>query len=274
MNISIDQELVNSLKKTSGFQDISLVEFQEIHRLLTDKRTKVIVIGKDSYIVFAELLKIQFRIKNISNKDNFEFIDDSLLEFINADEKNFSYVAFIANEFLQGKGFFMKLGRFISTLTPLFLLNVLAYYYASASGIAEVLVALLTASSIFVAIFSLFTTSQDYLSRKKLSLFETGKLGYFFSVDSHITRTGVYSILILILTLLVASSMGDDSRGSLYSTDLQNILVVAGLSLSFTGVFIILRAIVEFYIKRPAKFILGDLKQESIDAYKNKVNRP
>lgn len=273
MDIPINKKLIDELKQSKGFLEVSITDLQTIHKLLSDKRAKVIVINRESFVVMAELINIQFQVRGVFKREAFNFIDTDGLSYVNADDNKFGFSRFILDEFFQGAGWQEKLKRSLVTISPLVLLNIVAYYFAAEGSIKDVIAGLLTAISIFVAIFSLFTTSHDYLLRKRLSLFEKGKLGYYFSIDSHITKTGVYTILLSILMLIASSSLVAEESGSLYNLHTQNVIVIIGLNLCFLGVYITLRSIVEFYIKRPARFILGDLKQESIDSYRRDIDK-
>jgi len=125
--------------------------------------------------------------------------------------------------------------------------------------------ALLTAVSIFVAIFSLFTISHEYMERKKLQLFENGKLAYYFSVDKLIAELGVCAILISIFVNLI---IGESSSRFLEikNSPIKWVLLLS-INLSFFFTFIVLRSIIEFYIHRPAMYIMGDLKRESLEDF-------
>lgn len=271
MDLPINQALIDELKESRGFQPVALEDAKHIYGLLSDKRAKVIIIGRDSYVVFAELSQIEFKVKSVFDRKSFDFISESGAKIVVANEANYSYFRFIVNEFLQGKRWYNRLWRLTTTITPLLLLNVIGYYFADTGGMKDVVSGILAAVSVFVAIFSLFTTSHEYLLRKRLSLFEKGKLGYYFRVDQHITRTGIYTILIAIFTLLICTGFDPDAASTLYEAYTRNIATVIGLNLSFLGVYLTLRTIIEFYVKRPAKFIMGDLKRESFAVYRDDV---
>ncbi len=155
---------------------------------------------------------------------------------------------------------------------PLVAFNTLGQLYTGEENAHEIFAASLTAVSIFVSVFALFITSQDYLSRRKLDLFTKGQLGYYFSIDKYVTQTGIYAIIATIFGLIVTSSFENNAR--LYSLDAENIFIIILLNVTFLAVYIILRSLLEFYIIRPSKFIMADLKDESLrDYHDNKGNK-
>lgn len=273
MDIIINSELIEQLKRSKGFQYISVSEIKQIYSHLNNSRAKVIPAFNTTHVVFAELPGIEFCIKGLLKKDDFRFIEDKLLNFVDINRRKISYSRFLYEEFFQGDNLKLRLARLTTTILPLVCLNLVGYYFAGTGGTKDILAGILTAAAIFVAIFSLFTTSHDYLSRKELDLFESGSLGYYFSIDSHITRTGVYSILLSIVALTACSGFDSNNSTNLYQFYSRNIITITGLNLSFLGVYITLRAILEFYVKRPARFILGELKKESFDKFRKSTRQ-
>jgi len=270
MNVPINQELVEQLKDSKGQQRVDINELQQIAQLLNDVNAKALIVDGNCYVVFAEIINVEFCLQGISRRSELNFIPDQKLEFIDTNRMRGSYLSFLINEVWQGNKVAAKLLRMSSLLMPLAALNAVIYFFAGTSGLKDVFSGILAAVSIFVAIFSLFTTSADYLSRKRLSLFESGQLGYYFSVDKHITKTGVYAIIISILCLIATSGYDPNKTVPLQWGAPTDTVIWIGLNLCFLGVYITLRSIVEFYVNRPANFIMSDLKQDSFLAYREK----
>ena len=273
MEIAINKKLIEKLKsdQASGQAGITVNQIKEVSKYLQSNKAKVIKIQDACYLVFAELPNIEFCITDFKKRNDLSFLDQKQLEYIDTSVFETGYTRFLLNEFLQGKGL-GKIMRLFKTLAPLVLLNIAAYYFATPSSVQQTFAGLLMAVSVFVAIFSLFTVSHEYLQRKRLNLFEGGKLGYYFSVDKHITKTGVYSILIAIYGLLAAGQKGARNNTRIFNHSLNSIVLLVLLNLAFLGVFIILRSIVEFYITRPGKFMLGDLKKVSFKRFIEEID--
>ncbi len=270
MNVPINDELIEQLKLSKGQQLVTIIELEQIAQLLTDKNAKALVINGSCYIVFAEIINVEFCIPSVNKRSALNFIPNGKLEFINTNKMKSSYTSFLLRELWQGKTFWARLRRSLSLLAPLALLNIFIYLFAGTAGIKDVLSGILAAVSIYIAIFSLFTTSADYLARKRLNLFESGQLGYYFAVDKHITKTGVYTIITSILCLITTSSYDPNKNEVLHWGGLADTTVWIGLNLCFLGVYLTLRSIVEFYVNRPANFIMSDLKQDSFSEYRKK----
>lgn len=264
MELKVTKENIRTLIKNNaeGQTKISLSELEKIKKILKDDEAKAVKLGSRCYVVFKAMPSIEFKLNAFKNKEQLNFINK--LSFIDANVKEVSYEKFLINEFIQGKGW-SRFVRFIKTIFFSILLNLCLYYFSSPGSIQQAFIGILTAVSVFVAIFSLFTISHEYLERKKLSLFEKGKLGYYFSIDKHITTTGVLTIIFAIIGLVASNNNSE----KLPAIDLNYIITIILLNLTFMGVFIILRSIVEFYITRPAAFIMGDLKKDSLKEYSN-----
>lgn len=265
MKHQIDKNYVKLLKNSQGGQfKVDLEEVEKIYRHLDDKSCRVILLDKMCFILFDEIPHTEFAISEFKKLSDINFINSSDIEVVDTSKKDGNYFLFLMGEFIQGKSFWKKFWRFFQLLIPLVLLNVFGYLYADKEGINEVFNGLLTAVSIFIAIFSLFVTSHDYLTRKKIVLFESGQLSYYFSVDKYITQTGVYAILMSVLGLIATSSA---DAGTLYSSEIENIIIITLMNLVFISVYIILRSMIEFYIVRPGRFILADMKAQSVADY-------
>lgn len=265
MKIAIDDNFIESLKNSrGGLLRVDLRETKHVYSLLSDNSCRVLLMDKMCFILFKELENIEFAVEDYKKEKDLDFITKSDLEIIDVSKKDGNYFLFLLAEFFQGPSFRSRESRFISILIPLIALNVIGFYYADRNSINDVFSGLLTAISIFIAIFSLFVTSHDYLTRKKLSLFEKGQLSYYFAIDKYVTQTGIAAIVLSILGLIATSSSAD---GRLYEWDIHNGIVVLLLNVVFVAVYIILRSMIEFYIVRPGKFIMSDLKTESVKNY-------
>lgn len=265
MKVSIDKNFIETLRGSKGQLKVSLQEVEKIYRLLESNCCRAIIIDKMCFLVFDEIIDVELAVEDYHRQKDLSFIESKHLEIINTTSTDKGYFAFLLNEAFQGKGSFARLRRFVGLILPLAGLNILGYLYGDASEIGDVFTGLLAAVSIFIAVFSLFVTSHDYMTRKKVHLFESGQLNYYFSIDKYVTKTGVIAIILSVYGLVLTS--GDDT-GSLYTTDTQNILIILALNLTFVLVYIILRSMIEFYIIRPGRFIMADMKTQSLRNYR------
>ncbi len=265
MKLSIDKRFIETLRESKGQLKVSLSEVEKIYRLLESSHCRAIIMDRMCFIVFDEIVNVELAIEDYRRQKDLSFIESKNLEIINTTSTDKGYLAFLLNEAFQGRGFPGRLRRLLGLITPLFGLNILGYLYGNTSTIGDVFTGLLAAVSIFIAIFSLFVTSHDYMTRKKVSLFESGQLNYYFSVDKYVTKTGIIAVILSVYGLVLTSG---GAAGSLYTTDIHNILIVLALNLTFVLVHIILRSMVEFYIVRPGKFIMADMKEQSLNDYR------
>jgi len=271
MNIPINRNFVTSLKQSSGSLKLTISDVKEIIKYIDDDSCKIIIMDKKSFIVFNEISSVEFIVLDYKKEIDLAFLNNKNNKIINVSKKNGNYVLFMYDEFFQGTNFLSRVKRFIAIAVPILTLNILGILYGNQQGVGDIFTGLLAAGSIFVAIFSLFITSHDYLTRRRLSLFESGQLSYYFSIDKYITQTGIYSIMLSVFGLIITS--GYNSSAKLYSTNIDNIIVVVILNLTFIAVYIILRSMVEFYIIRPGKFMLSDLKTDSFENYRQNKDK-
>jgi hypothetical protein len=267
MNLEVNEILLEQLKTGKGQTYISIADLKKLTHLLGVKTARVITYHGEFYLRFAELPNIEFGVTDANDEKDFSFVPEADLEFINAGGRDHNFGGFILRELLQGKGW-ARISRLGVTLLPLFLFNILAYNYATFESAKDVFSGMLAAVSVFVAVFSIFTISYDHLRRKMLDLFENGKLSYFFCIDKHMTRTGVYAIFISITGLIVSATSSDKSV-PLYHVYTHNILTLALLNTALLLIWIILRSLHEFYIGRPGVFILSDMKKKSFEKFRD-----
>ena len=242
-----------------GQKNVKLAEFQNIYFALKKPRAKIVKLEGIIFISLEQNPKIHFKITDEKNLKSFEFISNSIEIDANKNEHNFG--KFLWFEFFQGNSGLVKLKRFLELVIPITIFNYFLFHYATPETIKNLFLALITAISIFIAIFTLFTVNSEYMERKKLKLFESGKLGYLFSVDKNVAKAGVYSIIFALIGILITPSE------SYISISQRFYYVFIMLNLSFIGVYITLRTIIEFYIHRPTKFLMGDLKKESLENF-------
>jgi hypothetical protein len=273
MEFEIDKKLVENLKSgnASGQRSVTYSQLELVTKYLDDKKARAIKIDKDCFVVFSEIPNIEFWIKDFTKESQLSFVKDQL-DYIDASKYQTNYLMFLIDEFIGGNGF-KRLTRLLATVLPIFLFNFFIYTFETRESTQQTFIGLLTAISVFVAIFSLFTISHDYLQRKRLALFEGGNLGYYFSIDKHITKTGIYSIFISIIGLLssgdIAGKKINNHLGSFQHH--QTIILSILLNMAFLGVLIVLRSIIEFYIHRPGRFMMGDLKRDSFKNFTNSL---
>lgn len=271
MNFSNEQ--IQALKESCGQQDCSLDELKKAYQQLERPKGNAVKVRELFFVSLEKAPNVQFYVTDCKNKDQLAFIE--ALKFVDSTRNEEGIWKFIFHEFWQGKTWYWKLWRFFQVLLPLIILNVVALFFATEQNIDNTFSALLTAISVFVAIFSLFTVSHEHLERKKLRLFENGKLAYYFSVDKNITKLGITAILACLLAgLLVENSLPSEitpNETNMFWQSLSNPkdwIILILLNIVVFNTFIVLRSIVEFYIHRPAEFILGDMKKTSLEDFK------
>ena len=144
---------------------VSVKELLEIYLLFERPIGKGAIIDSRCYVSFKGLEKIQFIIENLNSFDRLEFIE--YFEKINLDEQNQSFIKFLLLEFWQGKSVSRKIFHLIYTLAIIFIFNFIVVQYSSEKNISNFFMGLLSAVSIFVAVFSVFTANHDQMNRKK-----------------------------------------------------------------------------------------------------------
>jgi len=262
MDIQITKQYVESLKsnQATGQSRILLSELKKIYGFLGKGSALVICLSSKYYVMFDEIPGLEFVVTDCKKQEDLNFIKNQ--DFIDASAGQVSYLNFITNELIQGKGY-KRIVRLVQALLPLALLNFVIFSYASTQSIKDTFTGLLAAISIFIAVFSLFTISQEYLKRKQLRLFKSGKLAYYFSIDRHMITTGLIGIYCSILGILITPTNNIQMSQKVVRGNIQQTLEVLLLNLAFFTVFIVLRSLKEFYIKRPGAYIMGDLKKEA-----------
>lgn len=254
---------IDTLKKSEGHCDCTVEQLKAIYIELDRPKARVVKLYKDYYVSLEPIYKVQFKVIGSIRKEHLSFIERKVEIDATKDEQNI--VRFLVNEFVQGGKLRNKLLRAVETAIPLGLLNLGIRFYATNNSMSNLFLGLLTAVSVFVAIFSLFTISHEHLERRKLRLFETGKLAYYFSVDKNIALLGICSLMSSIFALLIVN--GNPKMFWNTNDALQKYLILLLINLSFLATFIVLRSIIEFYIHRPARFMLGDMKKEYLEKF-------
>lgn len=265
MSDTLVKNMVKAIKESTdapeGEVQMTLDNLKDLYKQLERPEAKIVKLQNNIFISFEVSPKLHFLLLGETNLDKLLFIDKSII--INAEDKVQGVFKFIFFELWQGKNVFSKLVRFSMTLVPMILFNVLILIYSSNDNVKDLTSGLLTAISVFVGIFSIFTITHEHWKNKALDNFESGKLAYYFSVDKHITELGVTAIISCLYALLISPSGNNIFYH--HPLDIKLILVIFLLNVSFFSTYIILRSLFEFYIPRPAKFILGDLKNQSLN---------
>jgi len=256
---------INVLKNSKGQVDCTVEQLKEVYLSLQRPKARVVKLYKNYFISFKSIPDVQFKINESISREGLGFIESKIEIDATKDEENM--FKFVINEFTQGKNFSERLGRFVSTSIPLVLLNMQILMFSTNKSMESLLTGILASVSIFVAIFSLFTVSHEYLERKKLSLFMSGKLANYFSVDRNMAQVGITAILCSLFALLIVNEI----PGQFWNTNnnLRGHILLLLINISFFATYIILRSVIEFYIHRPAKYILGDMKKEYLQQVDN-----
>ncbi|HSA83721.1 MAG TPA: hypothetical protein VLF20_02435, partial [Patescibacteria group bacterium] len=206
--IKITKRYINKLQHSEGQESISFDDFVRIYNYLNNPPVNIVKVRKIIYLSCKNLSKIQFKIEDENDIRKFQFVIKN--NFIDLDKYKNTIFSFIFFEFFQGQNKLKKLIRFFETLLPLVVLNFFIIEFSTNQTIQTAFSALLTALSIFVAVFALFTVNNNNWERKQLLLFRNGKLPYYFSVDRNITILGIFAIIFSLLGIIITP--GDDSK--------------------------------------------------------------
>jgi hypothetical protein len=267
MDIEINTAFIEQLKISKGQSSITLKQLEEISLLLTDNSAKAIKLGDGCFLKFIELANIEFCITDFKREKDLAFLGPHLM-YTDASQQEVTYLKFLFNEFLQGQKF-ERVQRLIVSISPIIVVNLIVYFFATFESMRDVFVGLLSAMSFFIAVFALFIVDSDHFGRKKLLLFEKGKLAYYFSIDKHLIRTATYAILFSLAGIISCShAQRVDEHG-----EVQVALIVILFNLAFIGAIIVLRSIREFYMNRPSAFLMPELKEASFQQYIKKSNK-
>ncbi len=261
--MNVDESNIEKIKTSEGQHDCTVEDLKKIYLLLNRPDALVVKMYKIYYVSFEPAPKVQFKISDVVSIESFGFIENKTAIDATFEEK--TIFGFLLYEFFQGDFFLNKILRFVSTVIPLVLFDLILTRFATNNSLSNLLVGILTAISVFIAIFSLFTISHENIDRKRLSLFETGKLGYLFSVDRNIATLGISALICSLLAIL----MVDNTSDLFWSTanTFEKVVLTLLSNFSFLATFIVLRSIIEFYIHRPARYIFGDRKKEYLELF-------
>lgn len=270
--MAISKEQILEHNKIGKQIYVSKEELMQVYLLFDKPKGKGALIDKKCYISFFGLENIQFIIEEINDFSSLTFIDQ--FEKADLDKKNQSFIEFFFFEFWQGKTWSLKVYHLLYTLGIVFVFNLLILHYSSEKSISNYFMGILTAVSIFVAVFSVFTANHDLMNRKKPFLFKTGKMSYYFSVDMNLTIAGLIAIFSSLAgVLIVKDDSTDFFQAICFKIDfLMNLfsrkgLVLILINVSFLLTFITLRSLVQFYIHRPAKYIIGEMKDNFLKEF-------
>jgi hypothetical protein len=254
------------LKHSEAGGQIDLDSLEALKKLYVEferPSVRIVIDDNNSFISFKSIPKITFKVSAIENETDFAFIEDSIIVSLQA--KSHKFLFFVLDEFWQGKNFLSRLFHFISTIMICSFFTFLLLKFGSEKNLQFIFSGILSSISIFIAVFSIFLANSDIYRGKELQLFEKGKLSYYYSVDRNITLAGVIAIIFSLFGLVI---VGDDTKSLLLKINIKQfsdyfsrecILLYLAL-LSFFFLFIILRSLIQFYVNRPGRFLLGDIK--------------
>jgi hypothetical protein len=262
----MELENLAEINNQGGKLIVTLEELKDIYIYESRPSAKCVMIRKKAFITFESLKNIQFIVEAFTNKNNLAFIENCDVVESYLYDKNF--FEFLIKEFWQGKTVGLKFIRLLQIILLLFSFNFLIFSFSSERNISNFCSAILTGISFFIAIFSVFTVNQSHFEKAKITLFKSGKTPYYFSVDRNMTYAGFVVIIFALLGLLITNDTSLpfveinklDLRLSKFIT--RKFLLLFLINTCFLLSYITLRSLVEFYLKRPAAYILGDLKDE------------
>jgi hypothetical protein len=266
------EEIIEAVKKGKPII-VTKEELIEIYILFERPEGKCVKSYGKCFISFRNIEKGQFLLdEKIKDFEKVSFIDK--IEKVDLDKSNQSFIVFFFLEFWQGNSTSKKIFYLFRTVLMLFVFNILIILFASEKNITNFFTGLLTAVSIFIAIFSVFTASHDQLNRKKPELFKSGKISYYFSVDKNLTLAGLVAIFTSLAGIIIVKDsagnfilLSNVSCGFLVKILSRKGLILLLMNVSFLMTYITLRSLVEFYIHRPEMYIKGELKDDFLNKY-------
>lgn len=254
----IDQLKIHAV----GQGDISYNDFLKLYEGLKKPKVNLVKIEKTIYVCFSSIPKASFKVIEEHDLNKFAFIKD--INIVDIDNHKQNIISFLFFEFFQGDRWFYKLLRFVETISPIIMINLLLTNFATYETVQATFSALLTALSIFIATFTLFAINHDYWERKELTLFRNGKIAYYFSVDKNVATLGVIAIMTALLGVIIIPS---DATPLLKENNMKTWIGVILINICLFITYIMFRTIIEFYVGRPAKFVLGELKKKSLETF-------
>jgi hypothetical protein len=260
--MSITREDVDQYKEfeASGAKDVSLEELRQVYGWLESPRANSVFANEKAFVSFETIPKVEFRLD--ANQSDLSFI--STLSSANPDTKKLNLIAFLKQEFLQDSRTTSWYSRLVTSLLPLVAVAALVISKGTHQTLNTAFQSILMGLAVFVAIFSVFTTTHSYLDRKKLDLYKSGRLSYFFSIDKNVTVLGVATILLALVGVVSTPEESSKLRLSFPSYDYIPFILFL---LCFEMTFILLRTLIEFYVIRPGAFELGEMKKEFLETF-------
>lgn len=262
---------IQALAKSGGL--IILDDITQLIELYINEekpKVKIVLSENNAYISLASIGKVQFIIHDIKNENDFSFIEEK--QIVNLTKSSQSFIIFFLLEFWQGKSLFKKIWHLFYTFLFIIFINYLLLKFGTDKNLQYVFSGVLSAESIFIAIFSIFVANSDHFKNVKKVIFQNGKLAYYFSIDKNITICGLLAIFSSIIGLLVVGDNATSFSSSLHIKNWQDLfhinqLIFLLFNISFLNLFLSLRSLHEFYVIRPSKFMLGELKDEFLKEY-------
>jgi len=266
----MELEDLYELNKEEHKKIISIDNIKNVYITLGRPMVRVVIKKSNAYLVFENLKNVQFIIHDIKNSEQLSFFENCEIINLNLHDKNF--INFIATECWQGKGFMEKLYRSFQIIIAITAFNTLLIFFSTERNINTFCSYLITAVSFFVAIFSVFTVNQTHFHKARISLFKSGKATYYFSVDRNLTISGFLAVFLALGALLVTKDTGVDFftikhlNFDIHKFISRKFLLLALINASYVLTFITIRSLTEFYVKRPAEYKIGELKDEYLKA--------
>lgn len=253
-------------KYSSGEQHIALDQFKTIYNSDRNVKVKAVKLKHKIWLSFETFPKMVFYIHDISSLDSLSFVTN--LDTVDAWEKEVGFFAFFSNELFQGNTFQEKAFRFLHILIPTMIFNYFLIKYGKSPVIETYFTNIITASALFISIFTIFVASTEYLKRKRILVFRSGSLGYWFSIDKNMCLSSFISIITSLFGNIVLGAQ-NFSTAIVPTLTFEFIILMFLINVSFVLTYILLRSMYEFYVTRPAAFVMGDLKKEFL-SFKNR----
>jgi len=268
--MSITKDEIEKYNQVGAKLIISMEDLKSIYKDYGRPKAKAVIDGGKGYVSLQTTPNVQFIIENIDSKDSFQFIEE--IESIDIEQNKESVFLFVVKEFWQGKTIWRRLFHLIYSTGILILFNYIILEHSTEKNILNSFTGILTAVSIFIAVFSVFVANHDQMNSAEKSLFKSGKLSYYTSVDKNVNVLGIMCIGLALFGLLITGDNDNIYFGGKWFNSVEELLTVKTgvfllLNFSFLFAFITLRSLIEFYVVRPGKFLLGRLKDEYLKSF-------
>lgn len=268
--MSITKTEIEKYNQSGAKLLVSINDLKSIYKDFDRPKVKAVIDNNKAFLTLQTAPNVQFIIEKLDSESTLQFIEDIVI--VNLDKNKQGVFLFILKEFWQGRNVPRKILHFIYTSGVMVFFNYLVLEYSSEKNILNSFTGILTAVSIFIAVFSVFVANHDQMSASEKSLFKTGKFSYYTSVDKNVNLLGIMCIALTLFGLLITGDSDAIYFGGKWFNNVQEFLTKKTgtfflLNISFLFAFLTLRTLIEFYVIRPGKFLIGRLKDDFLKSF-------